>query len=298
MLFPNHPAYAEMRPGMGLAYMPGANALGYQPGAHALLGYAAPAHDLGYLPGANALGGLGDLSQSMETAAINAGVAQQSDLDLLNSLGATDIDLENLIQGIVTLPQLYAQYGVTISPGSTAIANTTPSATPIVYNAPAQGPSPAAAGQVPSGSTLLYVASFQSYNKTGADVIAFINQNLGGHGMSVISSQVTNTSALGTSPTSIQMTVLDSVGHALLTDAKSILDSLANSASGGLSSSSLNIVAYGAQSASPGIAPSVPGASATTLTQWFESNAGYIGLGVVALVFGSAMIHSLGGKRR
>jgi hypothetical protein len=281
MLFPNHPAYAEMRPGMGLAYMPGANALGYQPGAHALLGYA---------PGSITLG---DFSPSMESAAVASGYSQ-SDLDLLNSLGATDQDLENLINGNVTLTQVYAEYGVTIPSGSTATANSSSSSTP-VYNAPAQGPSPAAAGQVPSGSTLLYVASFQSYNKTGADVIAFINQNLGGHGMSVISSQVTNTSVLGTSPTSIQMTVLDSVGHALLTDAKSILDSLANSASGGLSSSNLSIVAYGSQSASPGIAPA---AASTNLTQWFENNAGYIGLGVVAVVLGSAMINSLGGKRR
>lgn len=257
MLFPNHPAYAEIRAGMGLSYEPGANALGY----------SAPYH------------GMGDFSPSMEQAALSDGIAQ-SDLDLLNELGATDQDLENLINGNVTLSQLYAQYGVTISPSSTATANSAGVTT--------QGPSPAAAGQIPSGSTLLYVASFQSFNITGADVIAAINKNLSSHGMSVISSQVTSTSALGTSPTVIQLTVLDSVGHALLTDAKSVLDSIANSASGGLASSNLSIVAYGAQSASSGVMPTT--AVSTSPIAWLENNAIYIGIAIGALVFGSALI--------
>jgi hypothetical protein len=277
MIFPNHPMYAELTASMG--------ELGYQPGAHSLLGYTAPTHALGYAAGSNALG---DFSASMENAAVDAGIST-NDIELLNSLGATDQDLSDLINGNITLTALYAKYGVTI-PGGGGVVPTTPSSASIT---PPQGPSPASAGQIPSGSTLLYTASFQSFNISGADVIASIGKNLGTHGMSVISSQVTGTSALGTSPTSIQLTVLDSVGHALLTDAKSVLDSIVNSATGGLASSNLTITTYGSQSNSPGVQPS-PAAAANPVA-WLENNALWIGGAVAALVL---LNNFTGGKRR
>ena len=269
MLFPNHPAYAEIRAGMGM---------GYQPGAHALLGYSAPYH------------GMGDFSSSMETAAIKAGVAQQSDLDLLNSLGATDIDLENLIQGIVTLPQLYAQYGVTIPADSTAVANTTPS--PSVFNAPAQGPSISQAGQVPSGSTLLYTCTVNTPPLTsGQDIINGIAPQLPGHGMSMISSQVSKSGTIS-GPTLFSMTVLDSVGHALQSDAKSVMDGLVENflGAGNLElQSSLSIVAPGITAT--GLPQPQPSSNAVA---WLENNALYIGAAVAALI----LINNFTGKRR
>ena len=106
--------YAELTASMG--------ELGYQPGAHSLLGYTAPTHALGYAAGSNALG---DFSASMENAAVDAGIST-NDIDLLNSLGATDQDLSDLINGNITLTALYAKYGVTI-PGGGGVVPTTPS---------------------------------------------------------------------------------------------------------------------------------------------------------------------------
>ena len=232
---------------------------------------------MGYAPGANTLG---DISTSALNAGVDAGIST-SDLDLLNSVGATDQDIENIINGTVSLAATYAKYGVTFdAPSSSA--------------APAASQTSAPAAQIPSGSTLLYTASFTSFNISGNQVIAAINTALASRGMSVISSQVTATSALGTSPTSIQCTILDTIGHALVTDAKSILDSAVQGATANsLTASSLNVVAFGSQPSSSGVQP-----AAATPTQsavsFLENNLAYIGLGIAALV----LLNNFTGKRR
>lgn len=246
--------------------------MGYAAGARGV-GYAA---HMGYAAGAR---GMGDISLTTQQAALEdtpSGITQ-ADLDLLGSLGATDSDILGVLNGQMTLTQLYANYGVII--GSPVSASTP---------APAATSTPA---QVPSGSTLLYQMSFQSVNVQGADVIAALNAQLAAWHMSVIGSQVTSTSVLGTSPTSIQATILDSVGNAQLSDAKSVLDSIASHAAGGMLSSNLSIVSPGASAATNTTAAAATPQSAVT---WLENNLAYIGIGIAALV----LVNNFTGKRR
>jgi hypothetical protein len=296
MIFPNRAPDPELRPGMGyaggshslLGYEPGADALGY---VAARMGYAA---EMGYHAGA-ALGyhagaALGDFSASMENAAIDAGIAP-NDIDLLNSVGATDADLSNLINGNITLSQLYANYGVTLPsstlttgvPGSAAATGSTPVVTPI-STSPAQSP---------PGSTLLYTATYGAVKNwtTASSAIQALAPLLPSHGMSLQSSQVSASGIM--SNASFSVTVLDSVGHALISDAKSVLDALMNQISGNqLQSSTLTMVA-------PGMTASGASASATTPStdpvSWLENNAIYIGGAVLALVL---VNNFTGGKRR
>lgn len=276
MLFPNHPAYAEIRAGMG-----------YQPGAHALLGYAAPWHGMeGYEPG------LGAFSSQESAAALNAGVVQQSDLDLLSSVGATDVDLINLINGDTTLTQLYAQYGVTIPPSTAAPTTAPASATATSTPTPAvQGPSPSQAGQVPSGSTLLYTASYAALKAwtTASSAIQALSPLLPAHGMSILTQQV-GSSGLFSSNASFSVTVLDSIGHALVSDAKSVLDALMNQiTNNGLQSSTLTVVSSGTVATGQ-----TPAAASTDPVSWLENNAIYIGAAVAALV----LLNNFTGRRR
>ncbi len=263
MLFPNHPAFAEIRGGMG--YAPGANALGYSSGAF----------HLGYAPGANALG---DMSDSVRNAAVDAGI-DTNDIDLLDSLGATDQDLSNLINGNTTLTALYAKYGVTVSTPATGAGAGTPS------------PSSTPTGQVPGGSTLLYTANWTAgvgnLSVSPNAAVASLQSLLSAHGMSVVNSQATSSGPINYG---IQVTVLDTVGNALLSDAKSVLDALMKQVIGNnLSGSNLSIVATPGQS-------TAAGASFTSdpLT-WLENNALYIALGVGGLVL---LNNFTGGKRR
>jgi hypothetical protein len=278
MLFPNHPAYAEIRAGMG-----------YQPGAHALLGYAAPAHDLdGYHAGAYALG---DFSASMENAALDQGISI-NDIELLNSLGATDQDLSNLINGNITLTALYAQYGVTI-PGGGGVAPTTPASASVTPPPAPSGP-PA---QVPSGSTLVYTVTWSpgigNLTVSTSDAISGLQQGLKAHGMSLINGQP---KASGLTTYGLQATILDSIGHQYQSDAQSVLDGVMQQVVGNhLQGSNISSITPPGGAAGPGGTPNPN--PPTDLTAWFENNAGYIGLGVVALVFGSAMINTLGGRR-
>jgi hypothetical protein len=274
MLFPNHPAYAEIRAGMG--------DLGYQPGAHALLGYAAPAHDLG------------DFSASMENAAVDAGISI-NDIELLNSLGATDQDLSDLINGNITLTQLYAKFGVTIPGGGGVVPTTATPTTPASASVTPSQPAPSAPpAQSPPGSTLLYTASYAALKAwtTSAAAIQALSPLLPSHGMSIESQQVSS-SGLWSSDASFSISVLDSVGHALISDAKSVLDALMQQiTNNGLKSSSLTLVAPGTT------ASGQPAAAATTAgdaVAWLENNAIYIGGAVLALVL---VNNFTGGRRR
>lgn len=272
MLFPNHPAYAEIRAGMG-----------YQPGAHALLGYSAPYH------------GMGDFSPSMEQAALSDGIAQ-SDLDLLNELGATDQDLENLINGNVTLSQLYAQYGVTISPSSTATANApTGSVSQPVYTGATQGPQAAAAGQVPTGSQINYVAGWTPIhgNADSGEVQAALAQQLPRWGMQLTSYNATGASLLGMGTTGFTASIaVTGSGFALLSDAQSILVTIVQSVigTGNLTTNQASVVST--PSTPAGTAQ--PASTASSAITWVENNALYIGAAVAALI----LLNNFTGKRR
>lgn len=142
-------------------------------------------------------------------------------------------------------------------------------------------PAAAAAPQVSPGSTLLYTASYAVLKSwtSGASAISALAPLLPGHGMSLLTQQVSS-SGLWTPTASFSITVLDSIGNALVSDAKSILDALMNQiTNNGLQSSSLTVVSQGTTAA--GI-PQPPGA--TGITAWIEQNAVWLAvLGLAAV---------------
>lgn len=155
---------------------------------------------------------------------------------------------------------------------------------PLQHPASTSAPPPAAsaatgaAPQVSSGSTLLYTANYAVLKSwtSAAAAISALAPLLPAHGMSLLTQQVSS-SGWWTPTGSFSITVLDSVGNALLSDAKSILDSLMNQiTNNGLQSSSLTVVNQGTTAAG------VPGA--TGITAWIEQNAVWLGILVIAAV--------------
>jgi hypothetical protein len=275
MIFPNRAPAPSLRPGMG--YSSGAFHLGYV--AH-----------MGYAPGAITLG---SFSSSEEEAALAAGVCTQSDLDLLNSLGATDQDLTDLINGNITLTQLYAQYGATIPAGSAASSAPLPLAP-----ASAVASSVSAPAQVPSGSTLLYVCTVVGgpgdLTVSPTSAMSQFASQLNAHGMSVLSSNNNETvlnAVFGTGAAiTFQFTILDSIGNALLSDAKSVCDGTMQSIVGNnVSTSNLSIVSTPG-TASVAAAP----AGSTDITTFLENNALNIGIVLGALI----LLNNFTGKKR
>jgi hypothetical protein len=130
-------------------------------------------------------------------------------------------DAANIEAGTDTLDNAIATNAAAINALSPAV------------NAPASGASPAP--QVPSGSTLLYKATWGiglgSLTVSIGSVIQAFQSGLPAHGMQVQSYTSSGLAVLGNQ--SIQITVLDTIGHALLSDAQSILDSILQSATGG-----------------------------------------------------------------
>jgi hypothetical protein len=273
MLFPNHPPFAEIRPGMG--YVPGARNFGYAPGAR----------NFGYAPGAR---GMGDISASIKNLAVDDGI-NTNDIDLLDSLGATDQDMTDLVNGNISLTALYAKYGVTIPAGSTATAagQGTPTVTPA-----STGALSTPVGQVPSGSELLYTASWSAgignLSVTPNAAISSLGSALAVHGMSVLSGEATSN---GPIHYGIQVTILDSVGHALQADATSVVHNLMLQIVGNnLTGDHLAVTATPTQSAGSGATASL----ASDPISWLENNALYLGLGVGALV----LLNNFTGKKR
>jgi len=273
MLFPNHPAYAEIRAGMG--------DLGYQPGAHALLGYTAPAHDLG------------DFSASMENAAVDAGYSI-NDIQLLNALGATDQDLTNLINGNITLTALYAQYGVTI-PGGGGVVPTTATNTPVTPASASITPAPPSQpqGQLPTGSQFSYTGGWSPIHGSVGDVQAALSSKLPGSGMQLVAFNSTGSSLLGVGTAGFTATVaVTGVGFALLSDAQSIVVTIVQSVigTGNLTTNQISLVSTPSTPA----AVAAANAAAGNPIVWLESNAIYIAAAVAGLVF----LNNFTGKRR
>lgn len=303
MLFPNHPDFQEIRPGMG--YAPGARNFGYALGARnfgdvAHIGYAAGARNfdttnyyhmgevahMGYAPGAR---GMGDISASMKNLAVDDGIAP-NDIDLLDSLGATDQDMTDLINGNVSLTALYAKYGVSIPSSSTATAAAQPTITP-------RGPTAAqafgSAGQLPTGSKISYVAGWSPIhgNADSGAVQAALAQELPQHGMQLLSYSATGASILGMGTTGFNATIaITGAGFALVSDAQSILVAIVQSVigTGNLTTSQANLIS------TPSTPATATPAAASDPLAWLEGNALYIGLGIGALV----LLNNFTGRKR
>jgi len=254
MLFPNRQR-GQMRPSMG-----------YSPGARTFSGLGQVA-TIGHMPGSNKT--MGDISAAMESNAVAAGVSQ-SDLDLLSSVGASDNDIADLLNGTISLTALYTTLGVTIAPPTPA--PTVVAATPAVSTA-----------QVPPGSTLLYTAQWTAgignLSVSPNQAISNLQTALAAHGMSVVNGQATSSGPINYA---IQVTVLDTIGNALQSDAKSVLDALMQQIVGNnLSGTMLSIVQIGSSgSVNTGITATL----ASNPLQWLENNALYIGAGIAAVI--------------
>ena len=281
MIFPNHPAFEELRSGMGMGYQPGAHAmLGYQPGAHAMLGYHAGSH-----------GNLGTVSDSQMQAAWDAGLDGNT-IDALSAAGATDADIQALMAGTTDVPTLMAKYaGLQTTEGTTV---TPTSAAHPVYAPPA----PTNPAQVPSGSTVLYTATVVggpgNLTVTPASAMSQFASALTAHGMSVVQSSNDETilnKVFGTgAPIHFQFTILDSVGNAFTSDAKSVCDGVLMGIVGNnISSSNLSVVSTPTGSASPNLNP-----PASDPISWLENNALYIGGAIAALV----LLNNFTGRKR
>jgi hypothetical protein len=256
---------------VGVGFMPGSR-LGYMPGAR-----------LGYTPGSH----LGDFSPSMENAAVDANISP-SDIDLLNNLGATDQDLENLMNGNVTLAQLYANYGATIPP-----ATPTPSPTP--------QPPAASVGEIPPGSVLSWTVSYSvaivgvNGGPPASSFIASFQAGLSQFNYSFIGANVLQSPVTGVLGGTVQIAfqILDNIGNAHLTDAKGNLEQLANSLTGhSVTASSIPQVISSPSGGGTPINPA--GLQPASGLQWFENNAGMIALAVGAIVVLPSLIKKVG----
>jgi len=218
----------------------------------------------------------GSISSAMMQNAIAAGVSP-SDLNLLNSVGATDNDIADLLNGTITLQALYAEYGVSIS----GVSPTHPSLTP-----------PTAQAALPGGSTFIYDASWtagvSNLFSSANSVISQMQAALSGYGMSVTSSSV---ESAGPIHFEIQLHVLDSVGHGAVADAKSVLDSLMHKIVGtNLSGSSISTTSVPGGTPSGGIVnPNAP----IDWSSWLQKNAIWVGVFVGAVAIGPKIIKKL-----
>ena len=269
MLFQNHPAFAEIRPGMG--YAPGARNFGYAPGAR---NFGDVAH-MGYAAGAR---GMGDISASMKNLAVDDGI-DTNDIDLLDSLGATDQDISDLVNGHISLTALYAKYGVSIPSGSTATAGGQPSA----------GSTPV--GQLPTGSQFSYVGGWSPIHGSVSDVQSALSTELPAHGMQLVGFTSTGSSLLGVGTAGFSARIaVTGVGFSLLGDAQSIVVTIVQSVigTGNLTTNQISLIST--PSTPAGTTPSL----ATDPLSWLENNVLYIGLGIGGLI----LLSNLTGKKR
>jgi hypothetical protein len=244
-------------------------------------------HEMGYMPGLSGMGAsgplyLGAISDAVYAEAENDGIPT-STLDQLNALGASDAQIEQVINGTLD-PQVLANE-LAQGQGSVAPVVATPASpyagTPIL--SPGVQPVTQPAGstlQVQPGSTLLYTASWPTLSPsftTAAAAIADIQNDAASHNLSIIAS--TNTSSTASLTSSIQVTVKANTGFGLATDVKSILDGILYAQIGNMPASDINPIS------SPNTG-GVVAAPTTSVTSWLESNGTLviIGLGALGLI--------------
>lgn len=240
------------------------------------------------------LSGLGEISPTVYTAGAAAGIAT-TDLDSLQALGATDAEVQQIINGDATASQMILALSQQAQLDAIAATQTNPTAAPAV----AVGPAPPTV-QSPPGSTLLYTAAWSlgygDLTVSANNVQQAVQAGLGAHGMSLAGGSAT-ANFLGTT-NSMQITVLDSIGHALISDAKSILDALVNAATGNnLTSSALvPVTTPGSPVPAGSLATPVPNPNPNNPSTgaWLEANWMYL-FGAVA---GVILLSNLTGKRR
>jgi hypothetical protein len=160
--------------------------------------------------------------------------------------------------------------------------------TPTPASNPPLPPTAPAVAQIPPGSTIVYNATFNPVAgwTTSNAAISALAPLLPTHGMSMLSPNVASSGLVSNAAFSV--TIMDSIGHALMSDAKSILDALMEQITNrGLIQSSIAMVSAGL---SPGGSPNP---QAPNITTFLENNAPLlIGL-VLAIVVLPGLIKKL-----
>lgn len=258
------------------------------------------------------LGGLGDTKGDLD-AAVAVGIISQNDADTLQTLGVTDAQAIALLNGqtdfsslmyllatgssAASLPQpqpvsLFTGLSAPPAPAvsgnqiNPTVAPTSPSGTPN-YQIPAQTP-PA----VPAGSTLSFNASWSwglsNTFVSALSAIASMTSGLSKYGISVTSGTPTSNGPINYG---IQLVCRNSVPFGQWYDVQSTFNSLIQSIVGNNLTGTPQLVLTAIGGQVPAVQP--PGAP-QTLTQWFESNWGYLAGGIAALAIAGIV---WGGRR-
>ena len=229
-----------------------------------------------------------DIQTSLSAIAASAGVPVSTLQALINN-GADSADLANLIDGTVSAAQLATNYNVTLPSSGASTTSTASTST----------------AQSPPGSKLFFNVTYNAAMTMtlASSAISQLASQLPAYGMSVQSS--TTASSGWFSGASFQLTILDSIGHNLITDAQSVIQSLLNTYLGSGNQLTVTFVSITPGSAGASQVPTVPAsaasttlvssaaaASTTSLTAWVEQNALLLGLGLFALVIGAGYIKS------
>jgi hypothetical protein len=142
---------------------------------------------------------------------------------------------------------------------------------------PDSSPAPAVpAAQSPPGSTLLYSVTYKQNVSTPSpnEAIASLQGGLSTYGMSVVASNLMANTYLGFGSATIQFTIRDTVGHALLSDAQSVLDSLMRQYTHKrVTGSQLSLTSAGSSPAPAAVPPS-PSVSPSWLPSWLTPGGG------------------------
>jgi len=262
------------------------NPLGKRP-----LNLMARQQNLGWL-GAAPTPGDYDNNQAVLGQLVAMGAISQDDANMIwagsASLDDMAVNMTMINQALALTGQMGAQTVQPLPPSTSTPLPTasTPALTVVPYTPglPASTPAPqaAAAPQIPPGSTIVYTATYNPVPgwTTANSAIAALGAQLPAHGMSILTPSVASSGLVSNAAFSV--TILDSIGHALMSDAKSVLDSLMQALThNALVQSSIAMVSAGPN---PGGSP-VP-AAAGSVTSFLENNAmmlAFLVLGVVAL---------------
>lgn len=202
------------------------------------------------------------------------------DQSLINGLlgvGATDQQLTDLLNGATDVQTILTQAKATQSASNSAVA-------PQPQNA-----------QSPQGSTVLYSATWVpgigNLTVSDTNAISQLTALLPQRGLSVLSSKVAGGTLLSYG---IQVTIRDSAGHALLSDVTNICNSLMQQIVGSnLTSGFTTLVGLPGQTVASGSPSGTP-----DLMTWFTTNWQWVALGVGVIVIGLPLVQtSLRGRQ-
>lgn len=246
---------------------------------------------MGFMPGpphGNFLAGsdVPGISDGTYDAAIAAGWTDEEILELA-AYGVTDSGIASMVASGQDPEAALAALAQATTPNASNPTNS--------YQPPAgttAAPQGVSTAQSPPGSTLVYnvtwTAGLSNLLQSPNSVISRLQSQLPTYGLSIAASQQTSDGPINYG---IQLTLHDTIGHALITDVQSVLHSLMISAVGNnLSGESISLTVKGGSATST----AVPGAtSAAGITSWLEANGTTLALVGILGIVGYAVVQKL-----